>query len=693
MSNIAVLCGNPNVGKSTVFNALTGLRQHTGNWAGKTVESARGEVHNAGERWTLIDLPGAYSLLNGSPDELAASDFMLLEAYDAAVVVCDATCLSRSLPLAMQAARICPRTILCINLMDEARKQGVHLDLEKLSRLTGLRTIGVCAKSRQGIDELKKLVKLAMSEGASIPAHEPRPIFPAQCREMVLPLMEALNAKIPEAGKTEVLCLRLLCAEDTQRGLMLKRIFEDEPVQSVQQLVLQACSTLNEAGWPAERIRKEAASADFALAEEWVAQCTGCSSGQSIPNRNHTIDRMLCSPFLGIPLMLLLLLLLFYITMAGANIPSEWLSRHLLGFEPVLAQWLTSLGLPLAAVDALAHGMYRSLAWVVSVMLPPMAIFFPLFTLLEDLGYLPRIAFNLDRCFRSCRACGKQALCMCMGLGCNAVGVTGCRIIQSPRERMLAILTNALVPCNGRLPLLLLLVTLMFAAQGGNCGSLTAAVLLVGMLVICVAVTLLLSAVLSRTLLKGMGSAFVLELPSYRVPAVGQVLLRSVLDRTLFVLGRAAAVAAPAGLVLWVLGNTDLNGLSLLQHAAGWMDPLGRLMGMDGVILLAFLLGLPANEIVLPIMLMVYLQQGTLMEVGETQALAEILRMQGWTWLTALCTALFTLFHWPCSTTILTIRKETGSTSWTVAAVLLPTLAGFMLCTLVAAAARLLGLA
>ena len=347
--------------------------------------------------------------------------------------------------------------------------------------------------------------------------------------------------------------------------------------------------------------------------------------------------------------------------------------------------WLTAL---------LLDGVYRVTTWVVSVMLPPMAIFFPLFTLLEDLGYLPRVAFVMDHAFQRARACGKQALTMCMSLGCNACGVTGCRIIDSPRERLIAILTSSLVPCNGKFPTLIALITLFFVGgRGGVLASLEGAALLMGTLVLGVAGTLGCSRLLSATVLRGMPSSFALELPPFRRPQVGQVILRSVLDRTLFVLGRAVSVAAPAGAVIWLMANVTVGDATLLAHCTGFLDPFARLLGLDGVILMAFLLGWPANEIVLPVMLMAYLSTGTLVDTGDLAALGELLVQHGWTWLTAVCTMLFSLFHWPCSTTCLTVWKETGSVKWTLLAIALPTALGTALCLAVTTLARLTGLA
>ena len=338
----------------------------------------------------------------------------------------------------------------------------------------------------------------------------------------------------------------------------------------------------------------------------------------------------------------------------------------------------------------LVLGVYRVLAWVVSVMLPPMAIFFPLFTLLEDAGYLPRVAYNLDKPFKRCCACGKQALCMCMGFGCNAAGIIGCRIIDSPRERMLAILTNNFVPCNGRFPTLIAILTMFFVGTAGGVGSsLLSAVLLTAVIVFGVAVTFAVTKLLSKTLLKGIPSSFTLELPPYRKPQIGKVIVRSVFDRTLFVLGRAICVAAPAGMVIWLMANITIGDASVLNHCASFLNPFARLMGLDGVILIAFILGFPANEIVIPIVIMAYMEQGSILDLSSLAQMKELFVANGWTWITAISTMLFSLMHWPCSTTLLTIKKETGSWKWTALAVLIPASIGFVSCILFSAAAHL----
>lgn len=599
---VIAFAGNPNVGKSTLFNALTGMRQHTGNWPGKTVAVAQGQCVHKGRRFLLVDLPGTYSLSAHSAEEEIARDFLAGQQADAAVVVCDATCLERSLIFAIQVMEQVERVVLCVNLMDEALGHGIRVDLQSLSRQLGVPVVGTSAGRGEGLEELMDAV-----ERISHPASRQN------------------------------------------------RVRQEQT--------------------PAQRA---------ALAERCVAMAVTRQRQDPLSGQRR-LDRLLTSRFTGIPVMLALLGMVLWLTVAGANVPSQILSEALSGAGEWIRAGLVLLGVPDSIVAMLVDGVYRVLAWVVSVMLPPMAIFFPLFTLLEDLGYLPRVAFVLDHAFHKAGACGKQSLTMAMGFGCNACGVTGCRIIDSPRERLIAIVTNSLVPCNGRFPTLIALISVFFAG-----GSVQAALLLLFVLVLGVGMTLLVSRLLSATVLRGLPSSFALELPPYRKPRVGQVIVRSVLDRTLFVLGRAVAVAAPAGLIIWLCANVQVADATVLEHITGFLDPLGRLMGMDGVILMAFILGWPANEIVVPIMLMAYLSQGTLVEMGDVQSLGQLLLEQGWTPLTAVCAMLFSLFHWPCSTTCLTIAKETGSAKWTALAVAVPTVVGVAVCTLTAAVGRLL---
>lgn len=679
------LAGNPNVGKSTIFNALTGMRQHTGNWPGKTVSLASGSCRDGAGQLQLVDLPGTYSLMAHSPEEAVARDFLCFEQYDAAVVVCDATCLERGLNLLLQVLEITGRAVLCLNLMDEARKKQIHIDQKLLSQKLGIPVVCMTARDKKGLEELLSAIReVSGKDLLPLPPHLPRDIEP-----VVQNLAEALRPLLPESLPTGWVALRLLCPDegilDALKGFLGFDLARQEQVRRALEL---AKEQLQARGYSRQSLLDRSVAALVRRAEQL---CAACVFAAPSPRRelDRRLDRLFLSPKTGVPVMLLLLFCILWLTISGANVPSAILSEALSSLEGPMTALLLSLHAPQWLCEMLVQGVWRVLSWVVAVMLPPMAIFFPLFTLLEDAGYLPRVAYNLDRPFHACHACGKQALTMCMGLGCNAAGVVGCRIIDSERERLLAVLTNSLMPCNGRFPALIALMTMFFAAAGGS--SLVSALLLTAALVLSVGLTFGATWLLSMTVLRGRPSAFALELPPYRAPQVGQVIVRSVLDRTLFVLGRAAAVAAPAGMILWTLANVHVGSASLLAWCAGALDPLGRVMGMDGVLLLAFVLGFPANEIVLPIAVMGYLAQGSL---GDSLGLAQmhaLLTANGWTWTTAVSAVLFFLLHWPCSTTLWTIRRETGSTKWTLLAALLPTAMGMALCAAFTALARALG--
>ena len=594
------LAGNPNVGKSTIFNTLTGMKQHTGNWAGKTVSNAKGHCQSENFSYTFVDIPGTYSLFAHSPEEEIARDFLRSGASKAVVVVCDATCLERNLNLCLQIMEICENVIVCVNLLDQAKSRYIKVDLEKLSQELGVKVVGT-------IGHKKKSVKAILSNLDDL----------------------------------------ILNNENTRPKNIQKNTIYD---------------TINKA----EKIAK------------------GVVSYQNKPQKSleSKLDSVFTSKAFGYPIMLMFLALIFWITISGANYPSALLSQLFFFLEDKLSAFLQLLKAPWWIHDSLTYGIFRTVGWVVSVMLPPMAIFFPLFTLLEDSGYLPRIAFNLDYPFKKCNACGKQALTMCMGFGCNAVGVTGCRIIDSKRERLLAIITNNLVPCNGRFPTIIAIITMFLCIGVGFTQSLFATLCLTAVILLGIIATFSVTKLLSKTLLKGVPSSYTLELPPYRKPRVLKVILRSIFDRTLFVLGRSLAVAAPAGLLIWIMANINVNDISILHHCANFLDPFAQLLGLDGVILLAFILGLPANEIVMPIVIMAYTNSGSLTELSSLNTMKDLFIANGWDYTTAISVILFSLLHWPCATTILTIKKETGSIKWTLLAVLLPTILSILVCLL-----------
>lgn len=677
--HLTALAGNPNVGKSTLFNALTGMKQHTGNWAGKTVSSAVGAFERNGMYFILADIPGTYSLRANSAEEEAARDFICFEGAEAAVVVCDATCLERNLNLALQVIEASPKTLVCVNLLDEAEKKGIKVDFARLEELLGVPVIGVTARNGEGLDELTdKLCTLINDEDYTPPA----PVrLPDEIEEVVQKLQSVLEGKLKKLP-SRLAAIRLLENDlEFTRKAEIREGFEYSADEEVKQLIDSL--DLN-----SEAVTDTVIATVIKRAEEIASEAV--SHEETSPYlRDRRLDRIFAGKKTGIPVMILLLGLILWLTITGANYPSELLANALFALGDIFSSGLSYINAPQWLTGVLIDGVYTVLAWVVSVMLPPMAIFFPLFTLLEDFGYLPRVAFNLDKSFHCANACGKQAITMAMGFGCNACGVTGCRIIDSPRERLIAILTNNFVPCNGRFPTIIAVITMFFVTAKGFGGSLLSALILLGVIILGVTMTLIMSRLLSQTVLKGIASSFTLELPSYRKPQFAKVLVRSLLDRTVFVLGRACTAAAPCGLIIWLLANIHAGESTLLAHIAGFLDPVGSLMGLDGVILLAFILGFPANEIVVPVIIMTYMAQGTLTDISDTAQLHALFTENGWTMTTALCMMIFTLFHFPCATTCMTIKKETGSLKWTALGFILPTLTGALLCMLVNGASAL----
>lgn len=671
------LAGNPNVGKSTVFNALTGMHQHTGNWPGKTVGSASGEYEYEGDSYIIYDLPGTYSLLAHSKEEEVARDFLCFEESDVTVVVCDAVCLERNLNLVLQTIEINPRVIVCVNLLDEAKKKNIKIDLKKLESILKVPVIGTTARSNKGLDMLLKKIKEVATEPSKKSIDQIKYNSSIETAiSMIVPYLNKINTCSKRFVALQLLDNDTSILSSIHMHLGMKIMNDD-----LKRKVVEAKSYLLEEDILQNELKEQIVSTLVKEAEK-IGNEVITFQNENYHERDRKIDKILTNKITGIPIMLLLFLMIFWITITGANYPSQLLFNmfgYLGNYVESFLEWTI---LPNWTVDLLLNGVYKVVTWIVSVMLPPMAIFFPLFTILEDLGYLPRIAFNLDKCFQRCNACGKQALTMCMGFGCNAAGVTGCRIIDSPRERLIAILTNSFVPCNGRFPILIAIISMFFIGDN-QYSSIVSALILTSMILLGILMTLFVSWILSKTILKGVPSSFTLELPPYRKPQIGKVIIRSIFDRTLFVLVRALLVAAPAGILIWMMSNIQLANASLLTHCSNFLDPFGNLLGMDGMILMGFILGFPANEIVIPIILMGYMQTGVLVDFENYTVLKHIFVDNGWTVVTAICVMLFTLFHFPCSTTCLTVKKETGSWKWTSLSFLLPTIIGIVLCFVV----------
>ena len=761
---VIAIAGNPNVGKSTLFNNLTGMNQHTGNWPGKTVTNAQGYCKTGKNGYVLVDIPGTYSLMAHSAEEEVARNFICFGKSDGVVVVCDATCLERNLNLVLQTMEISDRVLVCVNLLDEAARKNITIDLDLLSEKLGVPAVGTVARKKKSLERfLAKLDELVgqpaadqadnlpddpisdpadhpindpiadpeddpmedlvddlmedfMDSPADDPADDPLPKDPAGKSEddpsaqsmessMAVPIINtggsghfqiqyspiieqaismaepAVRAQVGGKLNSRWLTLKLL---DSDPSLMkeLKEYLGENILEKPQvaQALEQANGHLAKYGVTREILKDRVVAALVASAEK-VCRDTVHFNKNGYNEGDRKLDHVLTSRFTGYPVMIGMLAVVFWLTITGANYPSQMLADALFRVQDLLTEAFMAMGAPQWLHGLLILGVFRVLAWVVSVMLPPMAIFFPLFTLLEDSGYLPRIAYNLDKPFKSCHACGKQALTMCMGFGCNAAGIVGCRIIDSPRERIIAMITNNFVPCNGRFPTLIAIISMFFVGvSGGAFESLLSALLLTMFIVLGVFMTFAVSKALSMTVLKGMPSSFTLELPPYRRPQIGKVIVRSIFDRTLFVLGRAIVVAAPAGLLIWIMANVQVGGITLLAHCSGFLDPFAHMLGMDGVILMAFILGLPANEIVIPIIIMAYMAQGSILDFESLTQLKELLVNNGWTWITAVSTMLFSLMHWPCTTTLLTIRKESGSLKWTIMSFLIPTVCGIVIC-------------
>ncbi len=668
------LAGNPNVGKSTVFNALTGLKQHTGNWTGKTVDLAQGKREHNGVIYNFVDIPGTYSLKPHSEEEAVAGEYICFGDAQRVAVVCDATSLERNLYLALQIIETGADTVICVNLLDEAKKKGISVNTNLLEKELGVRVVGMTARDGVGVNELLD----------TLCQKEKRNPIKIQYNENIEAAIEYI---IPVLRKNRIektnhrwLALRLLENDASANNFIHN---DDGFSQGQKNEILKAVAL----GQTFLKEKGELIDLSENIASTLYEKASKINEAVTMKTKkNDKItkgEKIFTKRFSAYFVMFLMLSAIFYITIAGANYPSQWLGDFFNKCEIYLLQLAEYINMPEVMKGMLISGGFRVLGWVVSVMLPPMAIFFPCFTLLEDWGVLPRISYVLDNNFRKAQTCGKQALTICMGYGCNCVGISGARIIDSKRERLIAILTNTLTVCNGRFPAIITLISVFLVSGSGFVRGVYSAIILALIIILSLALTLFLSNFLSRTLLKGEQSHYILELPPYRKPQISKVIINSVLNRTLIVLFRAVAVAFPAGVVIWLFANININGVSILGFVNNIFEPLGNIMGMDGKTLSAFFLGIPANEIVLPIVLMSYMGAGEMSNIESTSVIGEILVNNGWRNITAVCYIIFSVVHFPCATALLTVFKETKSIKWTVLAFLIPTVLGVFLCSLV----------
>ena len=660
MNKKILLAGNPNVGKSTVFNALTGMKQHTGNWTGKTVETSAGHFSYKDCKFDILDLPGIYSLITSSRDERAALAAIKREDYQCIVIVADACALRKNLYLILQIIEITNKAVLCLNMAEQAQKQMIKINKEVLSDMLGIPVVMTEARKKKGLSELK----------------------------------ETIYRTVTEKTNTSPFMLKY---DDTAESAIneIEKLLSEKGIKNTRGIAIHMIE--NSAGYEnkafeySEDLSQKISEARIRFSEKIYNNTVKADKKLYLQKRTKA-DKMICSRFPGIAIMLLLFALVIFLTVTGANYPSQMLSYLFESIGNQLRELLNNSFIPSWLSGLLMDGIYLTLTNVIAVMLPPMAIFFPLFAILEDIGYLPRAAFILDPFFKKAGTNGKQGLTMMMGLGCNSCGITGCRIIGDDAQRNIAILTNNFIPCNGRFPALIMIVTIFFSGTFPFVlSSLFSSVMLLIIIMFSAAVSLAVTKLLSVTLFKTKNSSFILELPEYRMPQFGKTILRSAADKTAVITGRAITVAAPAGAVIWLLTNFSISGKPVTDYIVDFLSPFGAIMGLDGVILTAFILGFPANEIVLPIMLMLYTKSSILTETGSAGHLFNILSANGWTVKTAVCMLILTLMHYPCSTSCITVKKATGSIKLCLLSILIPTLCGIICCIAVNMLMSLMG--
>lgn len=648
MNKNILLVGNPNVGKSSIFNILTHSHEHTGNWTGKTVKLARKNIINT--NYTLIDLPGIYSLSSLSDEEIVAKDTLLFEQYEKIIYVMDSSNIEKNLHLLLQILEINKNIILCLNMVDELDIKGIKINDKKLSEILDIKVIRCSASKNIGI---KELIESLDEESKSSYNY----IYDYNIEKGISDIFEYLTNQF----KSRFIALKLLEKDITLVDSIKTKYKIDIIDKDIQNYLMHVNS---------EEISDSVSNLLNNISKNIYNEVVEISKEKEI----GTIDKIFSKKIYALPIMFIIMFGIFFITIVLANYPSELLSLIFNKFEICLVNLSNILKIPSYIYEPIIYGIYRVVSFIVSVMFPPLVIFFFLFTYAEESGILPRLAFNFDKVFK-CSGChGKQALTICSGFGCNACAIVGSRIIDSKRDKLIAILTNSFIPCNGRFPMIIALITMFFTNSNNK---LQVSLYLTLFVILAILISLLTSFILSKTILKGYNGFFILELPDYKKVKFKKVLKNSLIYKSLSILKKAVLVSIPCGIIIYFMTNTTIGNLSLFKIASNFLEPFGKLLGLDGVILLSFFLALPANEIVLPIIIMGYLGSKNVPMISNYLTIKEVLINNSWTYMTALSTILFSIMHFPCGTTLATIKSEVG-TKWMIYSFIIPLVTGIL---------------
>lgn len=648
MRNNILLCGNPNVGKSSIYNILTHSHEHTGNWTGKTVELSTKKI--VGTDYYLVDLPGIYSLSSLSEEENIAKMTMLFSDYKSIIYVVDATQIEKNLNLLFQILQINKNIILCINMIDELENKNIKLDTNILSNILGIKVIKFSTYKNIGYNELIEAIK-----------EDNYCEYNYYYNEEIEKHINNISSYLPVGFNNRYMSISVLNKDE----YLVKYVKERYGINLENNDVKNYIMNIN-----SEEISDQISIKINTLSRIVTNEVFKKSGENSI----SLLDKIFSNKIYSIIMMTFIMFLIFLITITLANYPSDLLGELFNKFEYFIYKLCLNFNIPKVIYEPILFGVYRVVTFIISVMFPPLVIFFIMWTYAEESGILPRIAFNFDKICSYSNCHGKQCLTMCSGFGCNACAVVGARIMDNKRDRIIAILTNSFIPCNGRFPMIIAIIT-MFLVNSNN--KILVSIYLCGFVILAMIISFLISFILSKTILKGYPSFFVLELPEYKKVKLSKILKTSIVYKSLSILKKAILVSIPAGLIIWLLTNININNMSVFLIISNFLDKFAKIIGLDGNILLSFILALPANEIVLPIIIMGYLGNSNISLISDYIGIKSILLNNGWTVNTAICTILFSLMHFPCGTTLSTIKSEIGY-KWAFYSFIIPLITGIV---------------